>query len=102
MSADTPVKMNVIVVSTPDSKDEKVLGKLREMCMVDVVTVNSAFERGIAIHSMIDIESGANFDINPMIIDEAWVVESEKHDFKCQANHRDKGHVKPFYRRGRW
>lgn len=102
MSADTPVKMNIIVVIAPESEDEKVLGKLREMYMVDVVTVNSAFERGIAIHSTIDIESGANFDINHVIIDEAWVLEPEKHDFKCEANHRDKGHVKPFYRRGRW
>lgn len=101
-------------IGIPSSKDDEVLRKLLEYCVADVINADNAFERGITIHSMIDIESGVQPSLtehnlqleqycNQMkIIDEAWMKEPEKHDFKCQANHRDKGHVKPFYRQGRW
>lgn len=82
---------NIEIVSVDFEPDFEVL---KRYCGMDVGSTNGDMSCAVTIKGGLIHQE--------MIEYMNQFKEPEKHDFKCQANHRDKGHVKPFYRRGRW
>lgn len=86
-------KSKILVIGTSDK-----LGALR-----------MAEKLGIEVE-VIDEFTKEVFGLNPsaVLIDdfceplECMDDEYEHQDFKCKPNYKEKGYIKPFYRKGRW